>query len=41
MIYFYGKYKGTLLVAMRCDINNQLFPLAFAITEGENIDSCG
>ena len=36
--YLYGKYKGTLLA---CDGNNQLFPLAFAITEGENIDSWG
>ena len=26
---------------MGCDKNNQLFPLAFAITEGENIDSWG
>ena len=26
---------------MGCDINNQLFPLAFAITEGENSDSWG
>ena len=37
--HLYGKYKGTLLIAMGCDGNNQLFPLAFAITEGENIDS--
>ena len=35
------KYKGTLLIAMGCDGNNQLFPLTFAITEGENIDSWG
>ena len=26
---------------MGCDGNNQLFPLAFAIIEGENIDSWG
>ena len=26
---------------MGCDGNNQLFPLAFTITEGENIDSWG
>ena len=39
--HLYGKYKGTLLIAMRCDGNNQLFPLAFSITEGENIDSWG
>ncbi|RVW43332.1 hypothetical protein CK203_070261 [Vitis vinifera] len=37
--HLYGKYKGTLLIAMGCDGNNQLFPLAFAITEGENTDS--
>ena len=39
--HLYGKYKGTLLIAMGCDGNNQLFPLAFSITEGENIDSWG
>ena len=26
------------MIAMRCDGNNQLFSLAFAIIEGENID---
>ena len=39
--HLYGKYKGKLLISMRCDGNNQLFPLAFSITEGENIDSWG
>ena len=39
--HLYGKYKGTLLIAMGCDGNNQLFPLVFAITEGGNIDSWG
>ena len=39
--HLYGKYKGTLLIAMGCDRNNQLFPLAFVITEAENIDSWG
>ena len=39
--HLYGKYKGTLLIAMGCDRNNQLFPLTFAITEGENTDSWG
>ena len=39
--HLYGKYKGKLLIAMGCDANNQLFPLAFAITEGENTDSWG
>ena len=37
--HLYGKYKGILLISMGFDGNNQLFPLAFAITEGENIDS--
>ena len=31
--HLYEKYKGTLMIAMGCDGNNQLFPLAFAITE--------
>ena len=39
--HLYGKYKDTLLIAMGCDENNQLFLLTFAITEGENIDSWG
>ena len=39
--HLYEKYKGTLLIAMGCDGNNKLFPLEFAITEGENIDSWG
>ena len=37
--HLYGKYKGMLLIVMRCDENNQLFPLTFAITESQNIDS--
>ena len=37
--YLYGKYKGTLLIAMGCDGNNQLFPLAFVIIKGENTNS--
>ena len=28
-----------LLIAIGCDENNQLFPFAFSITKGENIDS--
>ena len=39
--HLYGKYKGTLLIAMGCDENNKLFLLTFAITEGDNIDSWG
>ena len=37
--HLYEKYKGTLMIVMWCDENNQLFPLTFAITKGENIDS--
>ena len=36
--HLYGKYKDTLFIAMRCDRNNQLFPLTFSIIEDENID---
>ncbi|XP_057543884.1 uncharacterized protein LOC130823277 [Amaranthus tricolor] len=35
-IHLYGKYKGTLMIAMEIDANSQLFPLAFAIVEGES-----
>ena len=35
--HLYGKYKGTVMIAMGCDGNNQLFPHAFALTEGENV----
>ena len=37
--HLYGKYKGTLMIAMGCGGNNQLFPLEFSIIEEENIDS--
>ena len=37
--HLYGKYKDTLLIAMGCVGNNQLFPLAFTVTEGDNTDS--
>ena len=39
--HLYGKYKDTLMIAMVCGGNNQLFSLAFVLTEGENIDSWG
>ena len=39
--HLYGKYKDMLMIAIGCDGNNQLFPLTFTITEGENIDSWG
>jgi hypothetical protein len=34
-----GKYKGTILIAVAADSNNQLLPLAIAFVEGENGDS--
>ena len=37
--HMYGKYKGTLMIAMGCDGDNKLFPLAFSIVESENTDS--
>ena len=37
--HLYEKYKGMLMITMGCDGNNKLFPLAFAITEEENIYS--
>ena len=39
--HLYGKYKGTIMIVMGYDKNNQLFSLAFALTEGENVDSWG
>nr|CAN80015.1 hypothetical protein VITISV_030080 [Vitis vinifera] len=39
--HLYGKYKGTVMIVMGCDKNNQLFPLVFALTDGENVDSWG
>ncbi|XP_021724591.1 uncharacterized protein LOC110691915 [Chenopodium quinoa] len=35
--HLYGRYKGTLLIAMATDANFYLFPLAFAIVENESI----
>ncbi|XP_057540802.1 uncharacterized protein LOC130818660 [Amaranthus tricolor] len=37
--HFYGKYRGTLMIAMVIDANSQLFPLAFAVVEGESNDT--
>ena len=31
-----GKFKGTLLVAISCDADNRLVPLAFALVEKED-----
>jgi hypothetical protein len=38
-IFLIGKYHGTLLIAISCDTNNKLVPLAFALVERENNDS--
>ena len=35
--HLYRKYKGTLLIVMGCDKNNQLFSLAFAILQKARI----
>ncbi|XP_021738236.1 uncharacterized protein LOC110704736 [Chenopodium quinoa] len=37
--HMYEKYKGTLLVATSVDVSFQVFPLAFAVVEGENTSS--
>ncbi|GAU43784.1 hypothetical protein TSUD_378090 [Trifolium subterraneum] len=37
--WLYGKYKGTLLIAVTHDGNNNIFPLAFAVVEGETKDA--
>jgi hypothetical protein len=33
--WLYGKYKGTLLLAVAQDGNNHIFPIAYALVEGE------
>lgn len=33
----YGKYKGTLLMAIAQDDNNNVFLIAFALVEGETV----
>ncbi|KAL9691421.1 hypothetical protein QQ045_011843 [Rhodiola kirilowii] len=37
--HLFGKYNGTLLVALGLDANNHLLPLAYALVESENVDS--
>ena len=39
-MFLIGKYQGTLLIAISCDVNNKLVPLAFALVEKENNDTC-
>ncbi|RYQ80095.1 hypothetical protein Ahy_Scaffold1g106732 isoform C [Arachis hypogaea] len=36
--HLYGKYKGTLLVAVAQDGNQNIVPIAFALVEGETAD---
>ncbi|RYR74930.1 hypothetical protein Ahy_A02g009638 [Arachis hypogaea] len=36
--HLYGKYKGTLLVAVAQDGNQNIMPIAFALVEGETAD---
>ena len=40
-MFLISKYQGTLLIAISCDANNKLVPLAFALVEKENNDSWG
>ena len=37
--FLLGKYMGTLLVAISCDIDNALVSLDFSLVERENKDS--
>ncbi|XP_020211209.1 uncharacterized protein LOC109796019 [Cajanus cajan] len=37
--FLYGNYKGTLLVVVAQDGNNKIFPIAFAIVEGETTET--
>jgi len=37
--FFYGKYRGTLLVAAAQDGRNNKLPIAFAIVEGETAEA--
>ena len=39
--FLLGKYMGTLLIAIACDANNALVPLAIALVEKENKESWG
>ncbi|KAL5166553.1 hypothetical protein HKD37_18G051492 [Glycine soja] len=36
--WLYGRYKGTLLIAIAQDGASNIFPLAFTIVEGETVD---
>ncbi|KAL9683685.1 hypothetical protein QQ045_015513 [Rhodiola kirilowii] len=34
-----GKWKGVLMIAVSLDAENEVLPLAYALVEGENIES--
>jgi len=38
--FLYGRYMGTLVVAITQDRRNNIFSIAFAIVEGETIEAC-
>ncbi|XP_072071681.1 uncharacterized protein [Arachis hypogaea] len=38
--HLYGKYGDTLLLAIAQDGNSNILPIAFALVEGENAESC-
>ena len=38
--FLIGKYRGVPMIIVGVDPDNQLVPLAFALAEGENDDSC-
>ena len=38
--HMFGKYKGCLLSASGQDADTRVFPIAFAVVESENSDSC-
>ncbi|KAI5383496.1 hypothetical protein KIW84_070758 [Lathyrus oleraceus] len=39
--WLYEKYKGTLLIAVAQDGNNNVFPIVFALVEGETVGGWG
>ena len=40
-MHLYGKYKGKLLIAMATDVNNEVYPLAFAVVKSESTETWG
>jgi len=37
--FLYGKYRGTLLVAVTQDCRNNILPIVFATVEGETAEA--